>query len=1083
MHSLPDKQEILFEIVSLLSKILYLDAEEHLTHGLRIASLSQAIAKQLHHDQPTQLFVAGLLHNIGGTKQKESHSQHIQGTFRDLEERGYSTRGAEILQSFHLFQPLAGWIADHHERYDGTGFPEGKARHAISSEAGILHLADLLDMFITTNPRATLKETRLFLNKQSASSVDPMIVEAAKQCFSAPENLAFFVDSNFHKALFATLEIDFPGLHAISIPELISQLLWLTALVSNSSSQEKDFYSNRVAFYCHRIVKSFDIPDLDPIQALWAGLLHDIGNNATATQETQENPELSSKLLSHYQQHPMVSADLVTTVNVLKHFRPILAAHHEYWNGTGFPTGLKGNEIPLLSQIIGICEYYEDLAEKMRSGRQVNLPSIIAELEKERDRLFSSQLLDVAIPVFNNWGSRNISWMQEIKNVHAFFTSDPFDNVSQENETPRQTVAEKTDKTDNTFFPRQWSLAKLSSDFTVLEGDRELGTITNESLVEKFFDIVAPSIIKKTRESLKKLEESHSLTLTLLSRQKIQLEVIFIKSNKGYNLLYRGINKTPLFTRTHSIFYQHFKNSPEALLLFDKESVITDVNKSGLSLLGFSRIGLVGKELNTLFSPFLSKPQISSLHMLLAETGDEDIWLEEFSIINNQGTACTLQVTIEPLPDYNDQPTYLCRLRDVSSRKKMEEDLVQRDHAMQLIVHNISGLTGENFFKSLLQQFEALTKATFVMVGELVSNNLAINPLSFRQHGTFQDRDRFLLHGTPSKLIFQKGEVFFPNRLQEFFPLDKSLKKQHIHSCWGLPLRSQDGTVIGVLVAMDDNEIRRSESSRALVKVLQSLAGRELSRMQTERKLKQNEQQLESQNIELTRMSQIKSDMIAITSHDLKSPLSAIIGYANILSQYFSTLPEEKIVHYIRRIEEEGEKQLTFINKLLDLYRIESGEITLEREQGRLDLLVTGCIDSQEHVASERNIVIHFHVKGSPALITFDPTRMEQVVSNILSNAIKFSPDNSTIDILYRQDEASVLIEICDHGSGIDEEEILHIFDRYYMGRTDFEIRPEGSGLGLYIVKNIITLHGGDVSARNRKKGGSCFSVWIPANN
>jgi PAS domain S-box-containing protein len=1080
MHSLPDKQEILFEIVSLLSKILYLDAEEHLTHGLRIASLSQAIAKQLRHNQPTQLFVAGLLHNIGGIKQKERHSQYTQDTFRDLEERGYSTRGAEILQSFHLFQPLARWIADHHERYDGTGFPEGKAKHGISSEAGILHLADLLDIFITTNPKATLKETRLFLNKQSASSVDPMIVEAAKQCFSAPENLAFFVDSNFHKALFATLEIDFPGLHAISIPELISQLLWLTSQVANSSSPEKDFYSNRVAFYCHRIAKTFDIPDLDPIQALWAGLLHDIGNNVTTTQDQQEEPKLSPKLLNHYQQHPMISAELVTTVKVLQHFRPILAAHHEYWDGTGFPTGLKGDEIPLLSQIIGICEYYEDLAEKMRSGRQVNHQGTLDELEKERGRLFSSQLLDVAIPVFKNWGSRDISWMQEIKNVHAFFTSDPFDNVFQDDDTLIQAV---TEKTENTFFPRQWSLAKLSSDFTVLEGDRELGTIINEPVVGKFFNIVAPSIIKKTRESLTKLEESNSLTLTLLSRQEIQLEVIFIKSNKGYNLLYRGINKTPLFTRTHSIFYQHFKNSPEALLLFDKESVITDVNKSGLNLLGFSRIGLIGKELNTLFSPFLSKPQLSSLYMLLAEAGDENIWLEEFSIINNQGTACTLQVTIEPLPDYNDQLTYLCRLRDVSSRKKTEKDLVQRDHAMQLIVHNISGLTGENFFRSLLQQFEALTKAKLVMVGELVSNNLAINPVSFRNHGTFQDKDRFLLHGTPSKLIIQKGDVFFQNRLQEFFPLDKSLKKQNIHSCWGLPLRSEDGTVIGVLVAKDDNEIIRSKSSRALVKVLQSLAGRELSRMQTERKLKKNEQQLETQNIELTRMSQIKSDMIAITSHDLKSPLSAIIGYANILGQYFSTLPEEKIIHYIRRIEEEGEKQLTFINKLLDLYRIESGEITLEREQGRLDLLVTGCIDSQEYVASKRNIVIHSHVKGTPALVTFDPTRMEQVVSNILSNAIKFSPDNSTIDILYRQDETSALIEICDHGSGIDEEEILHIFDRYYMGRTDFEIRPEGSGLGLYIVKNIITLHGGDVSARNREKGGSCFSVWIPANN
>lgn len=87
--------------------------------------------------------------------------------------------------------------------------------------------------------------------------------------------------------------------------------------------------------------------------------------------------------------------------------------------------------------------------------------------------------------------------------------------------------------------------------------------------------------------------------------------------------------------------------------------------------------------------------------------------------------------------------------------------------------------------------------------------------------------------------------------------------------------------------------------------------------MQTERVLQENERQLEKQNRELTRMNQLKSDMIAVTSHDLKSPLSAIIGYASLLEQYFLTLTEEKKIYYIKRIEEEGQKQLVFINQLL----------------------------------------------------------------------------------------------------------------------------------------------------------------------
>lgn len=1078
MHSSSDKQKILLDMVSLLAKILYLDEEEHLLHGLRIASLSQGIAKQLKHDHPTQLFIAGLLRNIGGMKQKDHHAQYTPGAFRNMEERGYSTRGAEILQSFYPFKPLAGWIGDHHERYDGTGFPEGKSKYGISSEAGILHIANLLDIFITTHPETTLPEIRSFLNKQSASSVDPIIVEATKRCFSVPDNLAFLIDSNFHKALFSTIEIDLPGVDATSVPELISQLLWLTSQVKGNHRPERHFHSNRVAFCCHRIAKTFYKENLDPIQALWAGLLHDIENStAGEVQGPRETPHPNRERISHYQRHPALSAELASSVSVLEHLAPILASHHEYWDGAGLPAGLKGDEIPLLSQIVGVCEYFESLAANGQKDPQGKHQDALSALEKERGHRFSPELLDVSIPVLKIWGARDISWMREIKNVHAFFASDPFDNVFQGDDKQMPPTKEEKDKT---FFPRQWTLATLSSDFTVLQGAKELRAITNEATIENVFDIFEMATSKSTIDALLELEENESLTLTLESRQRIQLEVIFLKNNNSYNLLYRGVNKTPLFTRTHSIFYQHFTNSPEALLLFDKEYVIIDVNKSGLALLGFSGKGLSGKNIDTLFSPFLSKSQLRSLGLLLEETGDENFWLEEFSIINNQGITYTLQVAIEPLPDYNDQLTYLCRLRDVSSKKKMEQDLIQRDHAMQLIVHNISGLTGENFFKSLIQQFEVLTKAEIVMVGELVTNDLAINPISYREEGTFQESEKFLIHATPCKAVIKKGEVFFPNHLQTLFPLDTFFEKHSIQSYWGLPLRNQDGTVIGVLVAMSRNEIIRSVNSQALVKVLHSLAGRELARMQTERTLKRNEQQLEVQNTELTRMSQIKSDMIAVTSHDLKSPLSAIIGYANILGQYFPTLSEEKIMHYIQRIEEEGQKQLTFINKLLDLYRIESGEIALELEQNSLEMLVKNCIKSRKHVASERNITIHFHSTGTPPAISYDPIRMEQVISNILSNAIKFSPDNASIDVVYRQDEDSAHVEICDQGPGIDENEIRHIFDRYYMGRTDFEIRPEGSGLGLYIVKNIIILHGGDVSARNSKNGGSCFTVWIP---
>lgn len=183
MSVFPDKHELFLDMVCLLSRILDLDEGVKLDHGLRVARISQAIARQLNHDEPGQLFIAGLLHDIGGMGLKDHVLHHALDNFQDMEAREHASRGAAILQSFQLFQPLVGWVADHHERYDGTGFPGGKSKLGISSEAAILHLADFLDIYARTHRQAGWEDVRGFIVKQSATSVAPVIVEAARRIF------------------------------------------------------------------------------------------------------------------------------------------------------------------------------------------------------------------------------------------------------------------------------------------------------------------------------------------------------------------------------------------------------------------------------------------------------------------------------------------------------------------------------------------------------------------------------------------------------------------------------------------------------------------------------------------------------------------------------------------------------------------------------------------------------------------------------------------------------------------------------------------------------------------------------------
>ncbi|MBU1137678.1 MAG: PAS domain-containing sensor histidine kinase, partial [Proteobacteria bacterium] len=687
--------------------------------------------------------------------------------------------------------------------------------------------------------------------------------------------------------------------------------------------------------------------------------------------------------------------------------------------------------------------------------------------------------MDTARPVLEIWGPYDISWIRDLSNVYAFFVSDPFDRIAAGRESGQK--HREVEPAASESLPRQWALAWIARDFVFLRGAEAICTLTGMDIVENLSEILDSSVWNERQKQVAGLQVGTSLTLSLPTRSGGLLELLFICQEKWYELLYRGVNETPLFTRTHSLFYQNFRSTPEAELLLDREAVIRDVNHAALALLGFSLQELLGKGIGTLFSPFLSLAKARSLQLFFNVHG-QDLWAEEFALANGEGRYCTLQVTIQRLEGGGEQQlSFLSRLKDVSIQKNLELDMAHRDRALQLIVHNTSGLTGEKFFKSLLHQFVVLIKSKIALVGELVDEGRAIHPLAFWEQGQFRKAEPFSLSKTFCNLVIKKGEICFSRRLRELFPYDSFLQKRGLNSCWGLTLRRQDGTVIGILIAMDEKDIIRSPSRQVIGKVLQSLAGSELARLQTERVLQENERQLEIQNRELTRMNQLKSDMIAVTSHDLKSPLSAIIGYASLLEQYFATLTEEKKIYYIKRIEEEGQKQLVFINKLLDLYRIESGSIELEAEPQRLDLLVADCVETQKHVAAARNIVFDFRFTGEAIPLSVDRLRMDQVFSNLLSNAVKFSPDGEMIEVRCSQNKSFVIIEVCDRGKGVDEEEISHIFDRYYMGRTDFEVRAEGAGLGLYIVKSIVTLHGGVVCARNRKKGGSCFTVRLPA--
>ncbi|NOQ42042.1 MAG: PAS domain S-box protein, partial [Desulfuromusa sp.] len=226
---------------------------------------------------------------------------------------------------------------------------------------------------------------------------------------------------------------------------------------------------------------------------------------------------------------------------------------------------------------------------------------------------------------------------------------------------------------------------------------------------------------------------------------------------------------------------------------------------------------------------------------------------------------------------------------------------------------------------------------------------------------------------------------------------------------------------------------------------------------------KRLEQQLKNYNNELKDLSSLKSELTAITSHDLKAPINAIISRVNLVKDRLGSMPADKITEHLDKMIDAGKKMEAFINQLLDMEKIESGKAQFETERLNLESLVYSTVELNRLTAHDKQVDINYQKMGAFLPVWADRMKLEQVFNNILSNAINYSPTGSTIDVSCQAVGDVITMEITDQGTGIPATEMAGIFDRFSQVRKKgaFSTRVHGSGLGLNIAKKYVEMHNG----------------------
>jgi PAS domain S-box-containing protein len=243
---------------------------------------------------------------------------------------------------------------------------------------------------------------------------------------------------------------------------------------------------------------------------------------------------------------------------------------------------------------------------------------------------------------------------------------------------------------------------------------------------------------------------------------------------------------------------------------------------------------------------------------------------------------------------------------------------------------------------------------------------------------------------------------------------------------------------------------------------------------------KQQEQQLRAAKEEAERMSRLKSAFLANMSHEIRTPLTSILGFAEMIGEQVADDAEGTIPQHAHLIEKSGRRLLNTLDRVLNLSRLEAGEMNFSA--GALDLAAEVKDTARQFgpQAEEAGVELQMEIGEGPIWCRADKDGLQVVLRNLLSNAIKYTESGGTVWVRTRADDETVVLEVEDTGIGMDPEETDELFEAFVQESEGIGREYEGTGLGLTVAHRIVDEMGGFIEVETRKGGGSCFTVRLP---
>ncbi len=530
----------------------------------------------------------------------------------------------------------------------------------------------------------------------------------------------------------------------------------------------------------------------------------------------------------------------------------------------------------------------------------------------------------------------------------------------------------------------------------------------------------------------------------------------------------------------------------DGVMLVDGSGKTVFINKAATELLGNGQVGVPIEKhaqvygLRNEYGEFVDPNELPAAVSLVTGKSIKDTTM----VIDRGDKQITIAVSATPLHDEGRVSGVVVTFRDITERRRLQEDMQAQAERAQILAD------AGAFFSSTIDPAwvtQAIAERVADVLGDWAAVILKVKDSNELQVAAIYHRDMVSL-GLAWSYIYRQpltvGDGIIGQVVSTGYPAlmtnvgtsgsdvttEENVTSYHVPtmqlaSLLILPLRTRREMLGALLIAANDPERRMTDDKLPLAEVLAERAALaiENAKLYTE--------QVDARR-KVEDLSRLKDEFLSIASHELRTPVTSIKGYTQLAKTLIKENDLKTSEEYLDIALDQIDRMSRLILELLDVSRIETGKLEMRREAIAWPQFVLDVVQRHHTAVSDRRF--HLNVPEMTAVIRGDGDRLEQVLGNLLENAVKYSPEGSEILVSVETRDGQVVTSVSDRGIGIPTDELNQVFERFHRGRQVSSTNYGGLGLGLYITKQIVERHVGTIWVESKEGAGTTFSFALP---